>query len=277
MFTIYCHTHIDSGRKYVGQTCRSLEDRWGSHVRSVGTDACRDLPFARAIAKYGPNSFTHETLEVVDTQHQANKAEAYWIAQLNTRSPHGFNLDAGGRVEARKHPDTIQKMSEARRRVWANKTPSERTEIAMKRVRAMTPERRLEISRIGNASQKETASARMRAWQAARSPEERRAVAKKASEAAKIVNSKKTFEEYSVAAKKANAARTPEQRSSIVKKQWAGTTPEERSKRMRAMHALMTPEQQHQRLLKAWETRRLKKAAIIGCDIGCGLDTKVRG
>lgn len=95
-WTIYCHTHIDSGRCYVGLTKTTMLQRWNRHVYSASRSKGRSH-FANAIKKYGKDAFSHRVLEVCDSLEAANAAEKRLIEELGTRDPlKGFNLMEGG-------------------------------------------------------------------------------------------------------------------------------------------------------------------------------------
>ncbi len=97
-YTIYCHTHIDSGRRYVGLTSQTVEKRWKNHVHAAKSSNGKNcFHFANAIRKYGKDAFTHEVLEVCTDLDQANLAEEWWVRKLDSRNPlKGFNLKQGG-------------------------------------------------------------------------------------------------------------------------------------------------------------------------------------
>ena len=96
-WTIYCHTHTKSGRRYVGLTSQTWQKRWKNHVHAAGSSKGGRWHFANAIRKYGKTAFSHEVLEVCDTLEEANAAEEKWIAHFDTRNPEkGFNLKKGG-------------------------------------------------------------------------------------------------------------------------------------------------------------------------------------
>lgn len=98
-WTIYCHIHLESGRRYVGLTKMSMLKRWNRHVycamralKGTGTSY-----FANAIRKYGKDAFSHELLQVCSSLEEANRVEQYWIDLYGTRNPiRGFNLTNGG-------------------------------------------------------------------------------------------------------------------------------------------------------------------------------------
>lgn len=97
-WTIYCHIHRESGRRYVGLTRATWRQRWNRHVYSAKkVGGVGYSHFAAAIRKYGKNAFDHEVLQVCPTLEEANAAEQHWIWTYGTRDPlRGFNLTPGG-------------------------------------------------------------------------------------------------------------------------------------------------------------------------------------
>lgn len=93
---IYLVTHRASGRQYVGQTLLQIRERWEEHVRS-SQEADPTGPHLRcAIKKHGPRAFTVKELDRTISFHDANRKERFWIKQLRTLAPHGFNVNRGG-------------------------------------------------------------------------------------------------------------------------------------------------------------------------------------
>jgi group I intron endonuclease len=99
-WTIYCHIHIESGRRYVGLTKSTMMRRWNRHVYSanrLGKDFRSTYYFANAIRKYGKDAFYHEVLETCEDLDVANLAEKSWIEFYETTDREkGFNLNDGG-------------------------------------------------------------------------------------------------------------------------------------------------------------------------------------
>ena len=92
MYVIYCYTNKITWKKYVGQTYQSLEKR-----ASYNGCKYKGCPvFWKAIQKYGWENFVGEILEDGLTLEQANEREQYWISQLNTLTPNGYNCAIGG-------------------------------------------------------------------------------------------------------------------------------------------------------------------------------------
>lgn len=97
-WTIYCHTHTESSRRYIGLTKKTMMFRWNQHLQNAKAKRGKGCAhFWAAIRKYGKNAFSHEVLQVCDTLEEANTAEQYWIDLYGTRNLiTGFNLAKGG-------------------------------------------------------------------------------------------------------------------------------------------------------------------------------------
>lgn len=108
---IYVITNQINGKKYVGQTTKSIENRWRRHK----AEALRvgDRPICRAIKKYGAENFTIEQLGWAQDIDQLNRFEIAAIAQLNTLAPSGYNLQSGGENYTA-HEVTKEKIRKAR-------------------------------------------------------------------------------------------------------------------------------------------------------------------
>lgn len=93
MGIIYLITNTTSGKRYVGQTKGSLRGVTGRHLSLARGK--QKLAVSWAIAKYGAHAFRFETLAQV-TQLGLNPAERWFIRQLETLAPRGYNLTSGG-------------------------------------------------------------------------------------------------------------------------------------------------------------------------------------
>lgn len=97
VWTIYCHTHTATGRRYVGQTRETMAKRWNGHCKEARGSKWGVSAFTTAIRNYGPDAFEHEVLEFCLSQHAADKAEVRWIATYGTTDPaNGWNTQLGG-------------------------------------------------------------------------------------------------------------------------------------------------------------------------------------
>ena len=86
---IYCLTNLINGKKYVGQTTRTIEERFREHAKT-------DSFIGKAIRKYGRKNFKIEELEKCYSEEELNAAEIKWIKELDCKAPNGYNLTGGG-------------------------------------------------------------------------------------------------------------------------------------------------------------------------------------
>ena len=82
---IYKTTNLVNGKVYVGKDMKNdpLYMGSGKLLRS-------------AICKYGEENFVKEILEVCEDAVHLSSRESYWIEQLSSIAPNGYNLAAGG-------------------------------------------------------------------------------------------------------------------------------------------------------------------------------------
>lgn len=86
---IYCITNKLNNMKYVGKCVRSVSESTKYYGSGIHITA--------SISKHGIDNFTKEILEdcIIDKTYLAER-EKYWIKELNTKSPNGYNLTDGG-------------------------------------------------------------------------------------------------------------------------------------------------------------------------------------
>ena len=92
-YCVYMHTNKINGKKYIGQTCRELEKRWGKN----GCEYENSPHFYNAILKYGWDNFFHEILFTGLNHEQADKMESYLINFYKSNNKKfGYNIRGGG-------------------------------------------------------------------------------------------------------------------------------------------------------------------------------------
>lgn len=107
--TIYHIFNTKTGKCYIGQTWRSLAERWGQHQET--SSGC--IKLRNSIQKYGISSFIISTLTLnLKTQEDMNKAEIYWIKYFDSVS-NGYNLTHGG-TYSKVSEETKRKLSKIR-------------------------------------------------------------------------------------------------------------------------------------------------------------------
>lgn len=180
---IYC-VLFPNGKRYIGQTCRSLERRVYEHNRYSMNGSCK--MFHRAIKKHfgGSIDISHyEILEVAFSKEDLSTLEIEYIKKFNSFRKNGYNMTKGGEGvtgyiytdEDRKkmseialeffrtHPEHTIMMSEKRKKWWednpdAHQRASENTTNYFKN----NPEKKEERSRLMKQKYEDDPSLRMK-------------------------------------------------------------------------------------------------------------------
>jgi hypothetical protein len=301
-WTIYCHTHVDSGRRYVGLTKKTMMQRWNQHVYSSKVRKIK-LPnyWYNAIRKYGKDAFSHEVLEVCDTLEEANVAEIKWIEFHNsTNKNRGFNLAKGGnhppkdlgayktkmsiavraslqdpavrirRVEATKKmwqdPEYRNKVSAASKQVWSDPD----YKIMMSKISQEITSRPEVKEKIGNAARGRIVSEETRKIISANMTGRRHSpeVIAKINASNKLAVTDESRKKSSLTAKAAWA--DPELRAKMMVNIRANASNPEirekiRSKSLGRKHSKETLEKIHEHYRKAREQRLLDNATHYSC------------
>jgi len=135
---VYLITNIIDGKRYVGQTTTSLEERFRLHKV---LKSCRYLH--SAIEKHGSENFIIEAVCEPPTIELMNELEAEYIRRYCTRAPNGYNLTEGGRVP-RHNEVTREKMRLSHTGLKESEETKHRKSEALKG-RAFSKEHRVNI------------------------------------------------------------------------------------------------------------------------------------
>jgi len=104
---VYLVTNTINGKRYVGQTSNSLEERRKQHLKiSSGCLALRS-----ALVKYGFENFEFSSLFEDLNLEQANYFEKEYIDRYKTKAPNGYNLTDGGEGVSNPSLETRTRMS----------------------------------------------------------------------------------------------------------------------------------------------------------------------
>ena len=102
---IYCIENLINGKKYIGQTIRTIKQRWKQHVYTSRSSNSNKYPIHLAINKYGEKNFNIYLLyqcsfNILDDLNEAlNRKEIFYIEQYDTRNKkYGYNLAVGGGI-----------------------------------------------------------------------------------------------------------------------------------------------------------------------------------
>lgn len=112
-FLVYNISNKINGKKYVGITTKSLEERMYLHISQAGKNSKKNMLIAKAILKYGKDNFSISLLEECDSKEEMLEREKFWISDLDTYKS-GYNMTLGGEgLFGFKHSEeTKSKMSE---------------------------------------------------------------------------------------------------------------------------------------------------------------------
>lgn len=91
---IYIIKNDINSKVYIGQTSRSLEERWKEHLRSKCNKNEKHMLIKRAIFKYGKEHFTISILEKCDIS-KLDEREIYYIKFYDSYFK-GYNMTKGG-------------------------------------------------------------------------------------------------------------------------------------------------------------------------------------
>ena len=89
---IYVFTNKINGKKYVGQSVNPTE-RYKQHLRNKNN---KHIIFYNAINKYGIDNFDFEIIETNIPIDKIDDREKFWIKELNSMKPNGYNMTEGG-------------------------------------------------------------------------------------------------------------------------------------------------------------------------------------
>lgn len=110
---VYCYTNKINGKKYIGITSRTMEERKQSHIYEAYNEKSLvyDTPFKRAIRKYGIDGFEEKILHENVTQEQASALEQYYIEEYKTyykyQNSNGYNATIGGEFTVSQPRDRV--------------------------------------------------------------------------------------------------------------------------------------------------------------------------
>lgn len=87
---IYKASNKINGKIYIGQTCKSLDERFSNHLTN------KKSLIGKALNKYGIESFEISVIDSALTREELYEKEKFWIKELNSLTPNGYNLTKGG-------------------------------------------------------------------------------------------------------------------------------------------------------------------------------------
>ncbi len=135
---IYSITHIESGKKYIGQS-QAIGDRWISHRSALRREKHPNRKLQNAWTKYGEQAFRFDILEKVSLDEEALcRAEQQWMVRLN---PYYNLAPVGGTTRGLKHPPRSQEFRRRMSKISKGRRHSQETIELLKQRQAANPYR----------------------------------------------------------------------------------------------------------------------------------------
>lgn len=112
---IYVVTNLITQKMYVGKHKYSkpeLDPKYFASGKIIN----------ESLSTYGKESFSQKLIDVADSLEELNRKEIFWIKELNTRCPNGYNLTDGGDGAPNLTAESRKKLA-----YWQGKKQSEET------------------------------------------------------------------------------------------------------------------------------------------------------
>lgn len=90
IYKVYKITNLINQKIYIGQTVKLVEQRFKQHIK-IGNSY-----ISKSIKKYGTDNFKIEWIATALSKDHINDLEEYFILELNSLSPNGYNLRTEG-------------------------------------------------------------------------------------------------------------------------------------------------------------------------------------
>ena len=105
---IYCVRNKVNGKRYIGQTTKSLDVRWRQHKYMI--KSLVNTPFYNALRKYGPDNFSVTLIKLCSTQQEMDDYEKSFISLYKTLNHEfGYNSHPGGAPKTGYAPTAAQR------------------------------------------------------------------------------------------------------------------------------------------------------------------------
>lgn len=110
-------------KDYVGKTTKTLQGRWSDHkaLYKKYMNTGNGLYLHEIMATYGIDNFTTETIEDCGKA-SLDEAEIYWIKELNSIKPNGYNMQSGGFISTH-HQETKESISQMQKQGLSKDLP----------------------------------------------------------------------------------------------------------------------------------------------------------
>lgn len=145
---IYKITNLVNGKVYIGQTTKTVLDRWKKHLDAARYGKYQTYLY-NAIRKYGVGSFTIDEIDIAKDHEDINNKECVWIEKLDSLNPNGYNIRSGGN-QSPFAQETKDKISASTKKQMQDPLARERISKAQKgRLRTDEQKRNMSLAKKG--------------------------------------------------------------------------------------------------------------------------------
>lgn len=95
---IYKISTTKSNKVYIGQTTKTVQERFQGHIRACSSQSRNTIHLYLAMRKYGIETFSVEQIDIANSQEELNEKERYWINYYDSIK-NGYNMIEGGNDE----------------------------------------------------------------------------------------------------------------------------------------------------------------------------------
>lgn len=98
---IYLITNLKNSKKYIGQTIRTIKERWQEHLADARNPKRKKYAIHKAILKHKEENFKIEVQDSANSIDELNMLEEFWIDFYQCRNKKfGYNIRFGGNNSA---------------------------------------------------------------------------------------------------------------------------------------------------------------------------------
>lgn len=130
---IYKIKTTKSDKVYIGQTTRTVAERFAEHLKNSTEKSKYGIHLYHAMNLYGKETFSVEQIDFAENREELNDKERYWIKFYNSII-NGYNMMEGGNDE---NPMSSQIVKEKHDRKMRSKKVRSKISKAMKDVRSI--------------------------------------------------------------------------------------------------------------------------------------------
>lgn len=112
---IYKISTTKSNKVYIGQTTKTVAERYRIHLGARNSKGKKTLHLYRAMEKYGIETFSVEQIDSANSQEELNEKERYWINYYDSID-NGYNMMQGGNDENPMSSDIVKAKHDSKMR-----------------------------------------------------------------------------------------------------------------------------------------------------------------